>query len=78
MKVIVLSNDKQVDTENLGKVRAAVQVERPESIEGQRFVKLYDVVQFPACLVVTDEGSLVELWQGKMPQPSELIYHTER
>lgn len=74
----MLSNDKHVDTENLGRLRALIQVERPESNEGQRFVKLYDVVRFPACLVVTEEGSLVELWQGKMPQPSELIYHTER
>lgn len=49
-----------------------------ETRQGQDVATLYDVVQFPACLVVADDGSLVGIWQGTIPSLSEISYHANR
>lgn len=32
--------------------------------QGAELARLYDVVQYPALLVIKDDGSLVQYWQG--------------
>lgn len=36
-----------------------------DSREGQAAARLYDIVQYPAILVVQGNGSLQQLWQGE-------------
>lgn len=36
-----------------------------ETVEGAESAKLYDVVRYPAILVLADDGSLQKLWQDK-------------
>ena len=31
--------------------------------EGSDFAQLYDIVRYPAILIIADNGSLVQLWQ---------------
>lgn len=44
--------------------------------EGAQMAKLYDIVQYPAVLALSDEGVLQQLWQGEdMPQINEVSYY---
>ncbi|MBX4197191.1 hypothetical protein KW801_01385 [Candidatus Saccharibacteria bacterium] len=36
-----------------------------ETVEGAEMAKLYDVVRYPAILVVRDDGALQKLWQDR-------------
>lgn len=47
----------------------------PDSKEGQRVAQLYSVVQYPACVVTQLDGTLVQIWQGRMPTKAELSYY---
>lgn len=35
-----------------------------ETIEGSDMAKLYDIVRYPALLVIKDDGQLVKNWEG--------------
>jgi len=37
-----------------------------ETVEGAELAKLYDVVRYPAILVIGPEGKLQQIWQGEM------------
>ena len=37
---------------------------------------LYDVVESPALLLTREDGSLLELWQGRLPTLSEIKYRS--
>jgi len=43
-----------------------------ETVEGAEMAKLYDITNYPAVLVVADDGSLHKLWQGGLPLMNEL------
>lgn len=49
----------------------------PNSPEGVDLVSLYDVVDFPAALIIQDDGTLIERWQGRLPTKEEIshFYH---
>lgn len=36
-----------------------------DTVEGAELAKLYDVVRYPAILVITDDGQLQKLWQDR-------------
>lgn len=36
-----------------------------ETVEGSDMAKLYDIVRYPAILVVTDDGKLQKIWQDQ-------------
>ena len=36
-----------------------------ETVEGSNMAGLYDIVQYPALLVISDDGQLVRQWQGE-------------
>lgn len=47
----------------------------PETIEGEMFVTAHDILQYPAVVVLTDEGRVLESWKGTpMPQLEEVEY----
>lgn len=51
----------------------AIDVDTPE---GQQLVQLYDIVSYPAIIARTDDGTLLQLWQGEpMPRISEVNYY---
>ncbi len=47
----------------------------PDSREGQRIAELYSATQYPACIVTQLDGTLVQIWQGRMPTNAELSYY---
>ncbi len=36
-----------------------------DSVEGAETAKLYDVVQYPAFIVTTEDGMVTNMWQGE-------------
>lgn len=36
-----------------------------ETVEGSDMAKLYDIVRYPALLVVKDDGQLIKNWEGE-------------
>lgn len=44
--------------------------------EGAATASIYDVVQYPAVLALSDDGSVLRYWQGdQMPLMNELAYY---
>lgn len=47
----------------------------PETIAGESFAKLYDILQYPAVVVTDNNGRLIKMWKGTpMPQIDEVSY----
>ena len=45
-----------------------------ETKEGASMAQLYDIVDYPAILVIRDDGQLSHFWQGKgFPQIDEIL-----
>lgn len=45
--------------------------------EGGAMASLYDVMRYPAILVLRDDGSLLKSWEGEsLPLMDELAYYT--
>lgn len=45
-----------------------------ETIQGSNMAELYDIVDYPAVLVIADNGSLHKLWEGsELPLIDELV-----
>jgi hypothetical protein len=36
-----------------------------DTVEGADLARLYDIVQYPALVVITDDGQLLRAWQGE-------------
>ena len=48
----------------------------PETIDGEIFVKTYDLMQYPAILVLRDNGIVSAAWTGlPLPQFDEISSH---
>jgi hypothetical protein len=48
-----------------------------ETIEGAEMAKLYDIVRYPALLVIGPNGSLAQQWQGTLlPLMDQLSYYS--
>lgn len=43
---------------------------------GTTKAELYDAVQYPAVLALTNDGQLLKMWQGQLPLMNELAYYT--
>lgn len=51
----------------------------PETIAGERFAQLYDILQYPAVVVTDDDGRLINMWKGTpMPQIDEVSYFVSK
>jgi hypothetical protein len=48
-----------------------------DSRDGGAFASLYDVMQYPAILALSNDGSVLRSWEGAMlPLMDELAYYT--
>ena len=45
--------------------------------EGAVQAELYDIVQYPTVLALSDDAQLLKGWQGKFPLIDELAYYTQ-
>ena len=53
-----------------------IQTLDPESAEGAEFCRLYDIVEYPTLLALSDDGQLQNLWRGlPLPTISEASYY---
>lgn len=43
----------------------------PDTAEGQKFIELYDVVEYPTLLALGPDGVLIEKWRRDFPTISE-------
>ncbi|MDR0957553.1 MAG: hypothetical protein LBM09_03205 [Candidatus Nomurabacteria bacterium] len=48
-----------------------VEVVNPETRDGQNFIEVYDVVEYPTLIAIGPDGSVVDKWRGMMPTISE-------
>ncbi len=47
--------------------------------DGSSTASLYDVMQYPAILALTDDGQLIKEWEGtNMPLMSEVAYYSHQ
>ena len=44
-----------------------------DDFETDQAKEIYDITTSPAILVVTDDGKLIEIWQGSLPTESETL-----
>lgn len=48
----------------------------PDTREGQEFCRVYDIVEYPTLLAISDEGNLQNMWRGTpLPTISEVSYY---
>ncbi len=47
-----------------------------DSKEGARMAELYDIVQYPAIIALSEDGSMLKDWQGPiLPLMNEVVYY---
>lgn len=47
----------------------------PDSSEGERLCRIYDVVEYPTIMALGEDGSLGAMWRGKtLPTFDEVTY----
>lgn len=47
--------------------------------EGAATASIYDIVQYPAIIALSDSGSVLRLWQGdQFPLMNELAYYAQQ
>lgn len=48
----------------------------PDTAEGAEFCGVYDIVEYPTMLAISDDGQLQNMWQGlPLPTISEASYY---
>lgn len=48
----------------------------PETPDGAQFCRVYDIVEYPTVIAVTDDGRLLNTWRGRpLPTISEVSYY---
>jgi len=45
--------------------------------DGGAMAELYDVVQYPAILALSNDGQILKSWEGNFPLMNELAYYTQ-
>lgn len=48
----------------------------PDSREGAQFCRIYDIVEYPTTISLSDDGQLQQVWRGRpLPTISEVSYY---
>ncbi|OYW42847.1 hypothetical protein B7Z28_01195 [Candidatus Saccharibacteria bacterium 32-45-3] len=48
----------------------------PDTPDGAQFCRVYDVVEYPSVVAMSDDGRLQNLWRGRpLPTISEVSYY---
>ncbi len=59
----------------LEQFRVNTQLIEADSPQGISLTENYDMPQRPSVIVVRDDGSFVQAWQGELPPAEEISYH---
>ncbi len=50
----------------------------PDTRDGAQFCRVYDVVEYPSILALSDDGVLQHFWRGRpLPTMSEVSYYVQ-
>ncbi len=50
----------------------------PDSIDGEIFVRAYDIVEYPTILGLDDSGKVLDSWRGlPLPRMNEVSYYAK-
>lgn len=53
-----------------------LEVVDPETREGADFCRVYDIVEYPSIVALSDDGQLQNLWRGRpLPTISEVSFY---
>lgn len=63
-----MAEDYAADYHRMHQDRPKIELLSLETVSGAELAKLYDVVRYPAILVIAADGSLQKLWQD-IPWP---------
>lgn len=48
----------------------------PDSVEGAAFCRVYDIVEYPTIVALSDDGQLQNMWRGlPLPTINEVSYY---
>lgn len=84
MRVVIVYKDNSEYTRSVYdflrdyEARTGKQLEtiNPDTREGSYFCRLYDIVEYPSIVAVTDSGSLQYMWRGlPLPLINEVSYY---
>lgn len=83
MKAVILYRSKSDHERSVNEYVRDFQRQTGKSVEtldvegqdGQNLAQLYDIMQFPAVIVMAENGSLIKVWiDGQLPLMNELSY----
>lgn len=84
MRVVVVGREREDYTAEMEAWRRDFEQETnfmtewlsPDTADGEMFTRLRDIVRYPAVVVVTDEGMLMNAWQGEpLPTFDDVWYY---
>lgn len=55
--------------------RNTIEIMNPDTRAGMDFCRLYDIVEYPTIIVITEDGQMIDMWRG-LPLP--LIDHVAK
>jgi len=47
----------------------------PDTREGQNFIQVYDIVEYPTLIAIGPDGTEVAKWRGKLPTISDASFY---
>jgi len=58
----------------------SIESKNVDSIEGSHLVELYGVMEYPAVLAMSDDGTMQQMWMGvdRMPLMNDLAYYAQQ
>jgi hypothetical protein len=74
-------SDQEIErfAQRLAQVQVKTELINADSRRGIDLTQLYDCVDRPAVVVVNDEGSVLQSWQGSpLPPIEEISYHFQQ
>lgn len=51
----------------------------PDEPDGERFVRAYDIVEYPTIIAISSDGQLQNMWSGRsLPTIDEVNYYAQQ
>jgi hypothetical protein len=69
-----MERDVERFVRRLDTLRVQTKLVEADSPEGIRLSELYDLMARPAVALVSNQGTMVEKWQGEMPLAEDVSY----
>jgi len=60
--------------DELGQLHINTHLVEADSRAGANLAELYDIMQRPAVVIATDDGAVIQQWQGELPSPEDISY----